>query len=374
MTRRRGNNEGSIYKRKDGRWEARISLDHGGRKGLYGKTRQEVARKLAVAIKARQDGLPPVSERQTVRQYMGHWLESTRPSLRPKTWLRYEQLLRLHVVPEIGNLRLVRLSPQHLQRLYASRLEAGLSPPSVVQLHAVLRRALGQAARWGLVARNVVSLVTPPRLERREMATLSPDQVRSLLEAAAGDRLAALYVLAITTGLRQGEILALRWRDVDLDDGRTLQVRATLQRTAEGFVFAEPKTAHSRRQVALGTAAVEGLRRHRARQLEERIRLGTAWEDDDLVFANEVGRPIEASNLRNRSFWPLLERAGLPRIRFHDLRHTAATLLLGQGVHPKIVSEMLGHCQIAITLDLYSHVTPTMQRQAAETMDAVLSR
>ena len=373
MAHRRGNGEGSIYHRADGRWEARVSLDNGHRKAFYGRTRPEVSQKLAAALKARQDGLPPVSERQTVRQYMSNWLESARPSLRPKTWLRYEQLLRLHVVPEIGKVRLVRLSPQHLQRLYAGRLEAGLSPASVVQLHAVLRRALGQAARWGLVARNVASLVTPPRLERREMTTLSPEQARTLLEAAAGDRLAALYVLAINTGMRQGEILALRWRDVDLDGG-TLQVKATLQSAGEEFVFAEPKTAHSRRQVALNRPAAEALSSHRARQAEERLQLGAAREDNDLVFANEVGRPIAAANLRNRSFWPLLVRAGLPRIRFHDLRHTAATLLLGRGVHPKIVSEMLGHSQIAITLDLYSHVTPTMQRQAADELEAALSR
>lgn len=368
---RRGNNEGSIYKRKDGRWEARISVDHGSRKAFYGRTRQEVSRKLAVALKARQDGLPLVAERQTVGQYLEHWLESTRPSLRPRTWLRYEQLLRLHVVPEIGKVRLVRLSPQHLQRLYAGRLEAGLSPASVVQLHAVLRRALGQATKWSLVARNVASLVTPPRIERREMATLSPEQTRTLVEAAAGDRLEALYVLAINTGMRQGELLALRWTDVDLDAG-ALHVRATLQRTREGFVFTEPKTTSSRRQVALTRAAVEALRRHRARQLQWRIE-AIAWEDNDLVFANEVGQPLDGTAVLRRSFYPLLERSNLPRIRFHDLRHTAATLLLGQGVHPKIVSEMLGHSQIAITLDLYSHVTPTMQRQAVEALETALS-
>ena len=224
-----------------------------------------------------------------------------------------------------------------------------------------------------LVARNVATLVTPPRRRRREMTALDPGQARALLEARAGDRLEALYALALTTGMRMGELLALRWREVDLDGG-TLRVNATLHRTRDGFVFAEPKTARSRRQVALTNAAVGALRRHRVAQAEERLRLGAVWEDNDLVFANEVGRPIEATNLRNRSFWPLLERAALPRIRFHDLRHTAATLLLGQGVHPKIVSEMLGHSQIAITLDLYSHVTPTMQRQAAETLDAVLFR
>ena len=173
--------------------------------------------------------------------------------------------------------------------------------------------------------------------------------------------------------MRMGELLALSWRDVDLE-GATLQVKATLQRTRDGFTFAEPKPARSRRQVALTIAAVASLKRHRVVQAEERLRLGIAWEENDLVFANEVGRPIEAANLRNRYFWRLLERAGLPRIRFHDLRHTAATLMLGQGVHPKVVSEMLGHSQISITLDLYSHVTPTMQREAAEAMDAALSR
>ncbi len=171
--------------------------------------------------------------------------------------------------------------------------------------------------------------------------------------------------------MRQGELLALRWRHVDLE-ARTVQVRATLQRADDGFTFAEPKTAHSRRQVALTKTAIVALRRHRGLQLEERLRLGTAWEDNDLVFANEVGRPIEATNLIRRSFHPLLERAGLPRIRFHDLRHTAATLMLGRSVHPKVVAEMLGHSQIAVTLDLYSHVTPTMQREATAALDAVL--
>lgn len=371
MSGRRANNEGSIYKRRDGRWAATISLDHGKRKYLYGRTRQDVGRKLTVVLKAKQDGLPIPGERQTVGQYLEGWLESARPSLRPRTWARYEQYLRLHAIPEIGRLSLAKLGPQHLQRLYSSRLEAGLSPTSVAHLHAVLHRALGQAARWGLVARNVAGLVTRPRIKRQEMATLTPGQARAFLDAAQADRLCALYAVALSTGMRQGEILALRWRDVDLEAG-TLQVRATLQRTGDGFLFAEPKTAHSRRQVALTGTAIAALRRHRRAQAEERLQLGAVWEDNDLVFANEVGRPVEATNLIRRSFHPLLKRAGLPRIRFHDLRHTAATLMLGRSVHPKVVAEMLGHSQIAVTLDLYSHVTPTMQREAVSALDAVL--
>lgn len=371
MAGKRANGEGSIYKRSDGRWAGSLSLASGKRKTFYGKTRQEVAGKLAAALKARQDGLPLVGERQTVGQYLASWLESVRPSLRPRTFERYRQYVRLHALPDIGRLPLSRLAPQHLQRLYASRLEAGLSPMSVRHLHAVLHRALSQATRWGLLARNVADLVTPPRAGRHEMQTLSPEQARAFLQAVEGDRYEALFALALTTGLRQGELLALRWQDVDPDAG-TLQVRGTLQRTPNGLATAEPKTASSRRQVVLTAQAVGAVRCHRVAQAEERLRLGAAWEDTGLVFVNEIGRPVEASNLVNRHFLPALRRAGLPRIRFHDLRHTAATLLVARGVHPKIVSETLGHSQVAITLDTYSHVTPTMQRAAAEAMEAAL--
>jgi integrase len=205
------------------------------------------------------------------------------------------------------------------------------------------------------------------------MKTLSPEQARTFLQAADGDPLEALYFLALTTGMRQGELLALHWRDVNLD-ASSLQVRGSLQRTEGGLTVMEPKTPSSRRQVALTRSAVDTLRQHRVAQTEERLRLGPAWEDSGLVFCNEAGRPIDATGMVARSFLRLLRRADLPRIRFHDLRHSAATLLLGQGVHPKIVSEMLGHSQIAITLDLYSHVTPTMQRQATEAMEAVLTQ
>jgi integrase len=341
----RGSLEGSIYKRADGRWCAVVHLGYEGgrrrRKAFYGSTRQAVAERLA----------------------------AVRPSLRPATWLRYQQYVRLHAAPVLGRLRLSRLTPQHLQGLYADKLEEGLSPTSVRHLHAVLHRALGQAARWGLTPRNVADLVTPPRAKRRDMTTLSPEEARRFLEVAQGDRFHSLYFLALSTGMRQGELLALHWANVDLNRGAA-QVTGTLQQ--RGDAITEPKTAHSRRQVALTKTAIEALRQHRIAQAEARLRLGPAWTDNDLVFCNEVGGFVDASNLVRRSFLPLLKRAGLPRIRFHDLRHSAATLLLSEGVHPKIVSEMLGHSQIAVTLDLYSHVTPTMQRQAAEAMEAVL--
>ena len=366
---KRANNEGSIFRRRDGRWTASITVGGGKRKAYYGKTQGEVLRKLTAARKARQDGLPLVGERQTLGNYLSGWLADVEPSLRPRTWLRYEQLVRLHTLPDLGAVPLARLSPQQLQRLYASSLQKGLSPASVIHLHAVLRRALGQALRLGLVARNVALLAVPPRLARREMTTLSPEQARQLLQAAAGDRLEALYTLALSTGMRQGELLALRWRDVNLGSG-ALRVVGTLQQTPHGFRVCEPKTARSRRQVLLTQTAVSALRRHRARQAEERLLVGPAWGSDDFVFTTEAGEPESGPNVTHR-FYTFLARSGLPHIRFHDLRHTAATLMLARGVHPKVASEMLGHSNISVTLDLYSHVTPTMQRAATEALDEI---
>jgi integrase len=369
---RRGNQEGSITQLSDGRWQARVTLENGRRKAYYARTRQEVQTKLTSALHDRDLGLPIVAERQTVGQYLASWLESVKHSIRPSTWTRYAELLNRHVVPAVGKVALARLTPQQLQALYAAKLAEGLSPTTVHHLHAVLHRALGTAERLELVPRNVSELVERPRMAHHEMAVLSPEQVRALLAAAAGNRLEALYVVAVTTGMRQGELLALKWADVDLDRS-TVHVRATLRRTkGEGFVFTPPKTARSRRRIRLSPVAVEAVRQHRARQAEERLRLGSAWDDQDLVFANEVGRPIEAQNLMARSFRPLLKKAGLPPIRFHDLRHTAATLLLGRGINPKIVSELLGHASVTITLDRYSHVLPDMQQAATAAMDAIL--
>jgi integrase len=369
---KRGNGEGTISKRSDGRWMARLTLEDGTRKTLYGKTREAVAAKLTDALKSRKDGLPLPSDRYTVRQHFTGWLESVKATLKPRTHQRYEQLIRLHVLPVLGKAPLNKLTPQDLRRLYSGRQDAGLSSTTVHQLHAVVHHALKQALRDGLVARNVADLVSPPRVAQREMQTLSAAQARTLLSHASGERLEAIYVLALSTGMRQGELLALRWKDVDLDC-RSVHVLGTLQRTKSGLTISAPKTSGSRRRVALTAIATDALRRHKAAQNEERLRLGGSWEDCDLVFANEVGRPIEAGNLLRRSYWPLLEKAELPRIRFHDLRHTAATLALAQNQNPKKVSEMLGHSKVGITLDLYSHVTPTMQDELADALNAVLS-
>jgi integrase len=260
------------------------------------------------------------------------------------------------------------------QHFYAQKLGEGLSSTTVRHIHAVLHRALVHAVRLGLVPRNSADAVEAPRMRRVEMQVLSAAQARAFLAASQSERLHALYVLALATGMRQGELLALHWKDVDLVQGG-LQVRASLRyHVGKGFVFQEPKTKHGRRTVALAPEAVQALKAHWARQDAERSALGSAWRDEGLVFASEVGGPIEATNMLRGSFRRVVERARTPRIRFHDLRHTAASLLLGARVNPKVVSEMLGHSTVSITLDIYAHVLPDMQQDAATTMQQLLFR
>jgi integrase len=372
MNGRRGRGEGSIYRRADGRWAAYVTLDDGGRRYLYGRTRQDAALKLSTALKTRNDGLPLPSDKETVASFLTTWVGGQRHRLRPGTWRRYEQYVRVHAIPVIGRVPLAKLGPHHLEKLYEDRLTAGLSPTTVHHLHTALHRAFSQAVRWGLLVRNPSDLVDSPRIVRREMAVLSAEQVKQLLAAAGGGPLDALLTVAITTGMRRGEILGLRWRDVDLDRG-VLSVTGALQKGLDGSLgITQPKTPRSRRQIELSTAAVDSLRRHRRKQTEQRLLLGGEWTADDLAFPSTIGRPQEGRNLVYGLLHPLLRSAGLPVIRFHDLRHTAATLMLSRGIHPKIVSEMLGHSTIGITLDLYSHVTPTMQKQAAAAMDDLL--
>jgi integrase len=369
--KKRANGEGSISQHPDGRWWARLTLADGKRKAYYGKTRREVQQKLTAALRDQQQGLPVVGERQTFGEYLSWWLETCkRPRLRPNTYRRYSDLARLHITPRLGKVPLSKLTPQHLTDLYGRRLDAGLSRRSVQFIHAVAHGALKQALRLNLIARNPAAAVDAPRPERREMQVLTPAQAQALLTTAEGHRLEALFVLALTTGMRMGEILALRWRDVDLD-ARRLHVRATLQRVNGAWSFAEPKTAKSRRSIVLSARAILALRSHRARQLAEIAQAGDLWVSYDLVFPGRTGAPLSQTNFAQQHLHPLLKRAGLPLIRPHDLRHSCGTILLKGGKHPKYVQELLGHSQIGMTLDTYSHVIEGMHQEVADYMDEV---
>ncbi len=372
---RRGQNEGSIYKRGDGRWVAVASLGYKNgkrhRKSFYGETRREVQEKLTATLRSHQQGLPPPPERQTVGQFLEYWLaQSVKLSVRPLTYEGYRLHVRNHIVPALGRIRLTKLTAQDVQELLNDKLREGYAPRTVQYMHAVLRRALVQAFKWGLVVQNVATLVDRPQVRRPEVKPFDPEQARALLVAVKGDRLEALYSVALAVGLRRGEALGLHWDDVDLDAG-TLRVRCTLQRV-DGKLRLEPtKTDRSRRTIALPQTVAVALRVHRARQLRERLAAGSRWQETGLVFTTGIGTPLEPRNV-TRHFRNVLTKTGLPLKRFHDLRHTCASLLLVQGVHPRVVMEILGHSQISMTMDTYSHVMPVLQHDAASQMDALL--
>ncbi len=309
----------------------------------------------------------------TVGALVERWLEdSVRGAVRQSTYDRNEALCRVHLKPALGKKKLKTLNPSDVQRFYRAKLDSGLSSGTVHKLHVVLHKVLKQAVRWGLVTRNVADDVDPPKVHKEEVRLLTRDEARRFLDTVRGDRFEALYVVAVQCGLRQGELLALRWEDVDLE-ARTLQMRRTLAREGSKLSVGPTKTSKGRRKVKLTRDATEALLSHLARQLVEIDKAGEKWQENGLVFCTGKGTLINPTNLRRRSFAPLLERAGLPAMTFHQLRHTAATILLLKNVNPKVVSEMLGHATIAITLDTYSHVLPNMQDSAVAAMEEAFS-
>jgi integrase len=321
-------------------------------KYIYSKTRKDAAAKLAKAIAERNSGVVFDCGSLTVGEYLGRWLDAVSGTVRERTWKRSEEIVRLHLVPALGTTRLDRLNALQLQSLYSSKLDSGLSARTIRMIHTTLHKALMQAVRWSLIPKNVTEAVDPPREQKSQIRPFDEGQVRRLLEAVRGDRLEALYGLPVTTGMRSGELLGLQWEDVDLQAG-TLQVRRTV---FNGRIEA-PKTLKGRRSIKLTQISIRALRK---------CPRASEW-----IFCTRVGTPMSVHNLHNRSWKPLLKKTGLPLdTRFHDLRHTAATLLLTKGVHPKIVQEMLGHSSISITLDTYSQVLPNMQGEAVRAMDS----
>jgi integrase len=376
VAKKRGNGEGGITRhKKSGLYMARYTVQTATgpkRKTVYGKTRAEAAEKLTKAMADRDGGLIFEGENRTLSAYLDGWLNGpAKGSVKPSTFESYERMIRNHIKPALGHRKLKALAPDHVQYFYQSKLDAGLAPGTVRLMHGILHKALEQAVKWGTVPRNVCKSTTPPKPDSEEIKPLDSEQARRLLKAASGDRLEALYVLAVTAGLRIGELLGLRWQDVDLDSA-ALRVRRTKSTAKSGPTFTAPKNGKGR-SLKLTRHAVEALSSHRAAQNAERLKTGSLWEDNGLVFATHGGKPLDSHNVARTSFKPLLKRAGLPDIRFHDLRHTCATLLLSRGHHPKLVQELLGHASVALTLDRYSHVLPGMGDQTAAAMEAALS-
>ncbi|MDP9315377.1 MAG: site-specific integrase [Chloroflexota bacterium] len=373
--RRRGAGEGSIIQRADGRWEAKITVGYVGRtqkrKSIYGKTRKEVAEQLAKLLHEQQQGLPVAPERQNVEQFLTQWLtDVVATKTRASTYERYRIAVKKHLIPHLGHIQLAKLTPQHVQHLLKLKQQQDLAPTHVQRLRDILRNALNHAVKWGLVARNVASLAEPPKVEDYEPRILTPAEAQHLLEAAKGDRLEALWRVALSLGLRRGEVLGLQWDDIDWQAG-TLMIRRQLQYVQHKLQLTPLKTKKSRRTLPLSPVLIRVLRQHHARQLEERLWQGDRWRDQNLVFPSNVGTPLFPRNLL-RARDALLARAGLPHIRVHDLRHSCASFLIAQGESAKTVQEILGHSDVYITLNTYTHLFEGATRQALSGMDALL--
>jgi integrase len=378
MMGRRGNGEGSIRKRKDGRWEGRYSAHtpQGRRqKTVYGVTRKEVAEKLTEAMADRNKGLVFDAGKLTLDDHLERWLEDVvKPSASHRTYSTNAQQVRTHIAPALGRIKVKGLRKAHIDRLYREMLDSGLSPSTVRRVHAVLHRAMEEAVRGDLIPRNPAAHANKPKVKLEEPEPLDASQAAAFLKAAKGDRFEALYILCLMCGLRQGEALALRWRDIDLDGG-TLRVNLQLQRVrgGGGLRFSEPKNA-SRRTVGLPQRAVSALLSHRKHQLEEKLRAGPLYQDGDLVFASRHGTPMDAQNVVNRYYKPLLERAGLPPIRFHDLRHSCLSLLAQHGEPIRDLQALAGHATASFTLQRYTHHYDSSARRTADAMGEILSR
>jgi len=371
MAKRRGRGVGSISFRKDRNiWQGVITIGYDAtgkrkRRVVYGKTRREVQEKMTRLQGQQLDGTLGELCKLRVAEYLEQWLQNTaRRTLRPTTYHSYASIVRLHINPYIGGIRLTNLEPAHIDALFHRLDEAGQSANRQQKVYAVLRRALNIAIKRELILRNVCMTVDMPKAEQREMQPLNKSESQRFLKAAEHDRLQAFYVLAVTVGMRQGELIGLQWDDINLDE-RTLFVRRTLNDLNGQFIPGPPKTKRGTRQIRLPGIAVEALQQHRNRMLVEELR------DGDLVFCDTVGGPLRRQNVQRRSFKPLLKKAKCPNVRFHDLRHTYATLALANAVPILVVADTLGHSRTSVTMDIYAHVLPAQERISAEAMDGV---
>ncbi len=370
--------ESSIHRDAAGRWHGYVSMGlkregQRDRRHVSAAKRAEVVPKVRALEHQRDSGVVHAAGRApTVAEWLGHWLDTIAiRKVRASTLQGYRGKVNSRIIPAVGHHRLDRLQPEHLEAWYIELADEGLASSTILQLHRILSRALKVAMQRGKIARNVCSLVDAPSLRRDEVVPFSTTEARALLATARGLRNEARWSVALALGLRQGEALALRWEDIDLDSG-TLTVKRSMQRlVGKGLVFDEPKSRAGRRAIMLPNGLRDALRAHRAAQLEERLAAGSEWQENGLLFAQVNGRPIDPGS-DWKSWKALLALAGVRDARLHDARHTAATLLLQQGVPARVAMQILGHSQISLTLGTYSHVVPELAQEAADRIDRVL--
>ena len=366
---RAGHKEGSIYyvEARD-RWVAEITTETGKRKKAYCKTKQEAQRKKNEMLRELERGMLATGPQRKLGEYIQDWLENTHKSkLRLGVYLNYRKHVK-HIVAGLGDIWLQKLTPQQVQSFVTKKLAEGLSPKYVREMLGVLRLALKNAVQWGYLSRNVCELVTKPRVPKHDIAPLTLEQAQRFRQHLQGHRFEVLITMAVVTGMRRGELLSLRWSDIDFQRS-ILQVLHTVDRfTGYGYVEGEPKSAAGVRSIRLPGFLMEMLKQHQVQQMAQKSQAKT-WEEHDLVFPNLRGGYLHPNHL-GEAFRALLEQAGLPAIRFHDLRHSAATILLSMGVNIKVIQEMLGHSDISITLRVYGHLLPSMQQEAVDKWDS----
>jgi integrase len=371
MAMKRANGEGSIHKRSNSTWEVQASLE-GRRLSRTFKTQKECQEWLKKTRGQIDDGMTFASTKLRLGEYLSGWLSSSKTSLRRSSWIHYDQLNRQYITPGIGHIRLKDLKTEHVQGFYNRLLEEGVGIHTVLYTHAVLHRALEQAVKASMLTRNPASYTQLPKKPVTGMEILNESQVSQLLVAAKGNRLEALFHLALITGARQMELLGLKWSDLDWVK-QTLKVeRQLLRPDGDGIKFSAPKTRYGRRVITLGGKTIEVLRKHYDLQERERLAAGYTWKEYGLIFTSRIGTPIQYHHLLN-NFHNLLKCAGLPIIHFHGLRHTCASLLLNQGVPVIEVSRRLGHSRASITLDVYGHLIPGMQSEVADLIDDLVT-
>jgi integrase len=372
--------KGHIRERSPGHWAIVIDVPQDGKRKQrwhsFKGTKRQAQIECARLISEFQDGTAIEPSRMTVAAFLDRWIEHMQGQVSPRSHERYAEIARKNLVPLLSGLTLTKLQPAHISQAYAKALasgrrdgQGGLSARTVTHMHRVLREALQQAVRWQLLARNPADAVKPPKVERKQMNVLDTDATAALIEAARPYRIFVPILLGVLCGLRRGEIAALRWRSVDLEVGQ-LRVVASIEQTKAGCREKETKSGRDR-VVALPAMLTAELRRHRAEQAQELLQLGVRLADDSYVVAQADGNPLQPNSLTH-AFTDFLEGHGLQRVRLHDLRHSHATHLLAAGIHPRVASERLGHSKVGITLDLYSHVLPGMQAEAAAAVDSAV--
>jgi integrase len=372
---------GQIIKRGDKNWVVRIfqGRDENGKRRYLNKTihgtKKNAEKYLTAKLRDKDLGINIEPASESLDKYLEKWLESVvRSRVREATFDDYKYVLDRYVTPTLGAIKLCDIRSIDIQKVYGDMLgEKELSARTVRMTHAVLSSAMKQAVRWHMLPRNPCEFVELPRMARKEMQALSPEEASRFLDAAREDKLGIVLSFALATGMRPEEYLALKWSDVDLHAGNATVRRTLVWRKGGGWYFGEPKTSRSRRTIPIPRSLVGELADHRRKQAESRLKKGADYQNNDLVFASGEGTPIILRNLVRRHFQPLLARAKLsPTLRLYDLRHSCATLLLSAGENPKVVSERLGHASIVLTLDTYSHVLPSMQQAATEKLERIL--